>query len=162
MSFRNGFYLGLVSVVALGLFLVRLWQPELQVRKHSEHLLEAIIDKDWDEFESFLAEDYRDQWGHDRTAVLERTRAVARYARGLQFDVVAPNARIDGQVGYWRAFISIDGDKDNEVIALMKERVNTLKTPFELEWHRRSGKPWDWKLVSVRNPELELPTLDSM
>lgn len=158
MSFRNGFYLGLVAAVALGLFLVRLWQPETQVRKHSEHLLEAIMDRDWDKFERFIAEEYRDQWGHDRVSVLERTRAVARYARGLQIEAVAPNVRIENRVGYWRAYVSIDGDKDNEVIALMKERVNTVKTPFELEWHRKSGKPCDWKLVSVRNSELELPT----
>ena len=157
MSFRNGFYLCVIIAVALGLFLLRLWQPEQQVRKHSEHLLESIMDKDWDEFESQIAEDYHDQWRHDRTAVLQRTRAVARYARGLQISVIAPNIRIENRTGYWRAFISIDGDKDNEVIALMKERVNPVKTPFELEWQRKSGKPWDWKLISVRNPELELP-----
>lgn len=157
MSFRNSFYLGAISAVALGLFLIRLWQPEQQVRKHSEHLLEAIMDRDWDEFEKFIAEDYHDQWGHDRDAVLQRTRAVARYARGLQINAIAPNVRIENRAGYWRAYISIDGDKDNEVIAMMKERVNPVKTPFELEWHRKSGKPWDWQLVSVRNSELELP-----
>lgn len=157
MSFRNGFYLGALCAIALGLFLVRLWQPEQQVSKHSEHLLNAIVDRDWDRFEKFIAEDYHDQWGHDREMVMQRTRAVARYARGLQINAIAPNVWIENRVGYWRAYISIEGDKDNEVVALMKERVNTVKTPFELKWHRKSGKPWDWKLVSVRNSELELP-----
>lgn len=158
MTFRNSVFLTVISGVALTLFLVRLWQPQQQVRKHSEHLIEAIMDRDWDDFERFIAENYQDQWGHDRTTVLERTKAVAHYARGLQINVIAPNVRIESGTAYWRAYISIDGDKDNEVVALMKEHVNRVKTPFELEWQRQSGKPWDWKLVAVRNPELELPS----
>jgi hypothetical protein len=30
-------------------------------------------------------------------------------------------------------------------------------TPFELRWRHESWKPWDWKLVEVHNPELEVP-----
>jgi hypothetical protein len=158
MTLRTGFYLGVIGAVVLGLFLVRLWHPAQQVRKHSEHLLEAIMDREWGDFETLIAEDYRDQWDHDRATVVERTKAAAHYARGLQINVVAPNVRVENRTGYWRAYISIDGDKDNEVISLMKERVNKLKTSFELEWHRKSSKPWDWKLVAVRNAELELPS----
>jgi hypothetical protein len=104
-----------------------------------------------------VADNYRDQWGHDRTAVLERTKLVARYARGLRINAIGSNVQVENRTGQWRAYISVEGDKDNEAVALIKERVNTVKTPFELEWQRGSGKPWDWKLVSVRNSELELP-----
>ena len=40
---------------------------------------------------------------------------------------------------------------------LVKERVSSLTTPFDLEWRRMSAKPWDWKLVRVSNAELALP-----
>ena len=40
---------------------------------------------------------------------------------------------------------------------MMNERQNSLSTPFELQWRHVSGKPWDWKLVRVSNPELEIP-----
>jgi len=46
---------------------------------------------------------------------------------------------------------------DDGVMELLDERVNKLSTPFELEWHRLSGKPWDWKLVRVSNSTFELP-----
>jgi hypothetical protein len=157
MPYRNGFYAGLVCALALGVFLIRLWQPEQQARKHSEHLLQAIMDHDWDRFDRMVADDYRDQWGHDRATVLERTKMVAQYARGLRINAIGSNVQVENRTAHWRAYISIEGDKDNEAIALMKERVNTIKTPFELEWRRNSGKPWDWKLVAVRNPQLELP-----
>jgi hypothetical protein len=42
-------------------------------------------------------------------------------------------------------------------MALLKERVNSLATPFELVWRRVSAKPWDWKLVHVSNSTLEIP-----
>jgi len=50
----------------------------------------------------------------------------------------------------------IDGDR-SEMMELLKERVNSLATPFELEWRQVSAKPWDWKLVRVSNSALEIP-----
>jgi hypothetical protein len=34
--------------------------------------------------------------------------------------------------------------------------VNTIEAPFEFEWQRGATWPWDWKLVTVRNPSLEI------
>ncbi len=39
---------------------------------------------------------------------------------------------------------------------MIKQRVNHLPEPFVLEWRRISARPWDWKLVRVSNPALEL------
>lgn len=158
MSFRTGAYLGTIVVVALGIFLLRLWQPEQQVRKHSAHLLDAIGRKDWGKLATFVGEDYHDQWNNDRAMVLERLHEVFHYARGARISAAAPDFRIEERAGYWRARILIAGDDKNEVIAAIKLRVNPLQTPFELEWHRMSGKPWDWKLVGVRNSELVIPS----
>jgi hypothetical protein len=158
MSFRNGAYLGALVALTLGVFLMWLWQPERQVEKHSAHLLGAIERKDWAKFATFISEDYHDQWNNDRAMVLERTREVFRYARGARISGLTPDFRIEDRTGYWRARITIAGDDQNEVIAAIKARVNSLQTPFELEWHRMSGKPWDWKLVAVRNPEFVVPS----
>jgi hypothetical protein len=72
-----------------------------------------------------------------------------------------PRSRLlsQSQLFVWRDFVSritIDGDS-GEVMTAVKERVNSLPTPFELEWRRMSGKPWDWKLARVGNPDLEIP-----
>ena len=39
----------------------------------------------------------------------------------------------------------------------MIERINSLTSPFELRWRKQNWQPWDWKLVQVRNPSLQLP-----
>ena len=155
--FRDVFYAGAGLAVVLGIYLMWLWGAEHQVRLHSDHLFRAMQSKSWLKFDSFVSDDYHDQWGQDHALVAERTREVFRYFRSLR---IAPGYAIvragDGRAS-WQAKITIEGD-DNELAALVKDRVNLLTTPFTLEWRRVSGKPWDWKLVRVGNPALELPT----
>jgi hypothetical protein len=156
MSMHRVIYLTGVIAIVIGLYLFRLWQPELQVRKHSAHLTEAIANKDWTRFASFIADDYHDQWGNDRATVLQATHEIFRPLREVRISAIGPNIRFENGVGYWRALILVDGVEDNEVMRILKARVNTLQTPFELEWHHMSGKPWDWKLGAVRNSELKV------
>jgi hypothetical protein len=155
--FRQGVYGGLSIALLVGLLLIWLWRPEHQVRLHSENLLQAIAGKDWTKFGTFIGDDYQDQWGNDRALVLERTRNVFRYLRGVRITAAAPNVRIEKPAAFWRARVVIDGD-DNEVMGMIKERINTLDAPFELEWRQMSAKPWDWKLVRVRNERLVIPS----
>jgi hypothetical protein len=154
--FREGFYVGLTGALLIALFLLWLWRPERQVRYHSEHLLRAIEHKSWSAVAEFIAPDYRDQWSNDRPRLLERTREVLRYLRGLRVEASNVVIKIDNRRGDWIANIKIDGQPD-EPMAAVKEQVNSLPTPFELEWRRVSKKPWDWKLVRVSNPTLQLP-----
>jgi hypothetical protein len=155
MSFRNGFYSGLVVAMIWGIYLARLWQGQNQVDLHSVHLLAAIEKHDWKAVDEFVGGDYRDQWGNDRALVLERLREVFR---------VLPNARIESNAvsvqankgrGSWTARITVKSS--GEFADYVQNRVNSLESPFEFEWKRGATWPWDWKLVAVRNPALEIP-----
>lgn len=154
--FREGFYVGLTIALGVGLLLLWVWRPERQICLHSEHLLRAIEHKNWTRVSDFIAVDYQDQWGHDRARLLQRTRAVLRYLRGLRIEASIVAVRTEHRAGYWTAAIKIDAEP-NELTAAVKERVNALPAPFELEWRRPSKKPWDWKLARVSNPDLQLP-----
>jgi len=153
-NFRNGLYAGLLAAAISGLYLFTLWQPARQVELHSEHLLAEIERKDWKDAGAFIAEDYQDRWGQDRSLVLERLRRVLGVVRNPRIEASAAQQRTAGRQGFWTAKITIKGE--GEFAALVEERVNSLSEPFELEWQRKSGKPWDWKLVSVRNAALEI------
>ena len=155
-SFGNGFYGGLSVALAIGLFLFWLWEPERQIKRHTENFFHAIEDKKWERMVDFVASDYQDQWGHDRARMLERAREVFRYLRDVQINSSSVSVMIDKDRAHWSGKITIEADQ-NEISTLIKERVNSLDTRFELEWHRLSAKPWDWKLVSVSNPGLEIP-----
>ena len=156
-ALRNGFYAGLLVAVILGLYLFQLWQPERQLHLHSEHLVTALEQQDWAEVRAFLSENYKDQWGHNRELALTQLQQVLHFARNLHIQTERTIAIAQGDQGTWSARIMIQAD-DNEVASLIKARINVLEEPFVLQWRRQSWKPWDWQLVGVSNPALELPT----
>ncbi len=154
--FREGFYGGLTIASLIGLYLTWLWQPERQVKRHTENLLHKIEQKNWAGVADLISSDYTDQWGDDRALLLDRVRGVFRYFRNTRITIVDPTVNITEDRAIWRSKITIDGES-GEAMSLLKERVNSLAAPFALEWRHLSGKPWDWKLVGVSNPSLEIP-----
>ena len=156
LSFRDAFYAGIaIAIIASG-FCIWLWQPERQVDRHSEHLFRQVEARDWRGLEDSLAGDYLDQWGQDRALVISRLQEIFRFLRGAKIEASDSIVQANRSRGTWRGKIRINGNGD-EAIVFIRERLNSLNTPFELEWRRVSTKPWDWKLARVSNPALEIP-----
>jgi hypothetical protein len=155
--FREGFYFGLALALGLAVFLMWLWGGERQVRLHTDHLLGAIEKRDWNGFAGLISEDYHDQWNNDHALVVQRTREVFSYLRGIRVVSGYAIVLMDQGSGRWEAKVTIEGG-DSELTAAVKERVNSLETPFQLEWRHVSAKPWDWKLARVSNETLQIPS----
>lgn len=155
-QYRAGFYLGLVLAIATSFYLLWLWRPQRQVQRHTQNLLRALERKDWARLGDFIAPDYRDQWQNDRALLVERTRETFRYVRSVKLTAQQPTIHINNGTAHWEAQIIVKGDP-GEVMTIIQDRVNSLTTPFDLEWRHFSGKPWDWKLVHVSNPALDIP-----
>lgn len=155
-SFQGGFYVGLAITLMVAFYLVWLWQPQRQIGRHTDGLLRGIERKNWTRVAGFIAADYRDQWNNDRTLLLARLPEVFGDVRDIRIQPKVDSVSSGGDRGVWRGRVTVDGDA-SEVTQVIKQRINSLATPFELEWRRTSVKPWDWKLVHVGNPELEIP-----
>ena len=155
VSFRNGVYAGLLIALIVGVYLIRLWQPDRQVELHSKHLLAHIEEKNWKRVEEFIRDDYQDQWSQNRPLVLERLREAFRALPDARIDAAGAVVRTNSGRGHWIAKIRIDGT--GEYADVIEARVNSLEAPFELEWHQGATWPWDWKLIAVRNPAFEIP-----
>jgi hypothetical protein len=156
ISFRGGFYGGLAIALCVGIYLFWLWQPAQQVKRHTENFLHAIEHKNWDATGDFIATDYQDQWGDNRGRVLERLREGFRYVRGPRITASNPSVRVETQRAVWSSKIALYSS-DDDVMEVLDQRVNSLQSPFKLEWQHFSAKPWDWKLVRVSNPAFEIP-----
>ena len=154
-KFRDKAYPGAIAALVLGLWLAWLWTPERQVRLHSEHFVATIEKRDWSGAADFISQSYSDDWGHDRSRLLERTRGVLQLVQNLRLTVQEPVTLTGSQEGTWRARISIRAE--GEFGPQLEERVNSAGEPFLLTWRLESRKPWDWKLVRVSNPSLEIP-----
>ena len=157
-SFKNGFFAGLLLAFVVALWLTRLWGAENQVRLHSEHLLREVETHDWSAVADFLAADYHDDWGNDRAQLIVRLRLVSRLISSLTIAASNTDTRVRPPKGLWRAHLSLGGK--GEAAPEITARVNRLTTSFEFDWRLESWRPWDWKLVGVRNSSLELPTAD--
>jgi hypothetical protein len=154
-TFREGFSGGAILAAGLGIYLVWLWRPDHQVQLHADHFLHAIAERDWTAMQDTIAADYGDDWGDNRERLLERMREVLQFTRNLRIQSIAPDTSVEGRSGSWIAKVEVEGD-ESEVMAEIKQRINSLTTPFKLQWCRQSAKPWDWKLVRVSNRGLIL------
>ena len=146
----------MLSAAIVGLWLAQLWQADEQVRLHSEHFLAQIAERDWSGAGRFIAEDYHDDWGHDRKEILNRLHLVLRFFTALTIDPGSPQVSANAPVGWWSAKVRIEG-QGSEFAPEIVDRVNSLTEPFVLHWRRQSWRPWDWKLARVSNPGLEIP-----
>ena len=155
MTFRNGFWAGLIVAVGWAVYLALLWQSERQVELHSKHLLEQIEARDWKAVAAFVDKSYQDRWGNDRPRLLERLPQVFHALPKARIVVAQPAIRSGEGRGYWTANITIQSS--GEFADDITSRVNSLDKPFEFEW-KRGAWPWNWTLVSVRNSALEIPS----
>ena len=156
ISYRGAFYGGLAIALCIGLYLVWLWRPEHQVRLHTQNFFHAIDNRNWDTVADFVGNDFQDQWGDDKTRLLERMRGGFRWVPGSRIIAKDPAVQIEAQRATWIGKITVYSSDDG-VMEVLDERVNRLPSPFKLEWHHLSGKPWDWKLVRVSNSGFEIP-----
>lgn len=152
MTFRNGFYAGLVVAVVWAIYLFRLWQPQRQVELHNTHLLEQIEKHNWKAVGQFVGNTYQDRWGNDRTSLLQRLPQVFRALGNTQIEARDVAFRRDDGRGYWTAKITVTGTGEFADFIQTKSEL----APFEFEWQRGATWPWDWTLISVRNPALEI------
>jgi len=153
----RGAIIGVLAVaLCIGLYLLLLWRPDHQVRLHTEHLFHAIDDRDWEAVGNFIGDDYQDQWGDDRARLLERMREGFRWVRGSRITAAHPSVQVETARAIWTGKIVVYSSDDG-VMEVLDERVNKLTAPFEFDWRRVSGKPWDWKLVRVSNPAFQIP-----
>jgi hypothetical protein len=154
VTFRNGFYAGIIVAVIWGIYLFRLWQPQRQIELHNTHLLAQIEKHNWKAVGEFIGDTYQDQWGNDRTLLLHRLPQAVGALSNTQIEASDVAIRREAGRGYCTAKIMVKGT--GEFADYIQTRVNSLQTPFEFEWQSGATWPWDWKLVSVRNPALEI------
>lgn len=140
------------ALVALGLWLAWLWQPERQVRLHTAGLIKGIERRNWSKVQDLLADNYSDRWGHDKAFVLSGLHQV--FGSFVFLTVEHENLSVNAITGQTRTRVKVSG-QGGVVAQYVMTKVNGLPEPFTLTWAKRSGKPWDWHLTAVDHPTLD-------
>jgi hypothetical protein len=145
-----------IALLALAIWLVWWSRPERQVRRAQHRLLAAIEARDYPALARLLAEDYRDRWENDKANVLRRCPQVFDQFVLLDVEGEIQQAEIQGDVGSVQQKIVVTGIGGG-IAMYARDEINALKSPFTMQWRKRSWKPWDWELFSIEQPELRIP-----
>jgi hypothetical protein len=163
LSFSPRLLIGALLVIVLACVPLGLWhfQPKRQALLTWERLLRTVEKRDWVAVSGMMAEDYRDAWGQTRTE------AVTRGSEGLaQFFWITINPeKSTWEFGPGRASVSARLQMDGHGTPLAQmavDRFNQLKKDFQFAFRKESWKPWDWKLVSISQPEIPGPPIDHL
>jgi hypothetical protein len=147
---------GIAVILLVALSLALHWRPSRQVRLHQEHLLLAVGERNWRKVGDLVATDYRDRWQQDRKILL--TRLPQFFQDFFVCGVLGGEPTMDWQGGACAVksrirFVGTGGPIAQFIIRQSEEQ----RQPFTFRWRHQSWKPWDWALVEVDQPELEIP-----
>jgi hypothetical protein len=137
------------------LWLLWLWQPERQVRLHTTHFLKKVERRNWEAAGAFLADDFTDRWGHNKTSALQDAREVLGTFVFLAIENRSGKIERQGPEATAYAMVKISG-QGGPISEQVMEMVNTLHEPFSFIWRRVGTAPWNWQLVRIDQSELNI------
>ena len=129
------------------------FQPIRQLRKTFSAFVQTGEKRNWEKGQTFLAADYKDQWGLDREqAVLTAKELFAQFlVLGITTDPVAVS--VNGNEGTVRTKPRLQGS-GTPIAQMIIARANDLPGEMTFQWRKESWKPWDWKLTSASHPDI--------
>lgn len=146
--------LGLLLILALVLGLPWL-SPQRGVERAWRNFITAIEDNDAETLGAYLADNYKDGFGHDREAALRLFGTVRKQFFTCSIRRERPEIVLDPineRAALTRAVIRLAG-QGTPIAQAAIQASQASDTPTVFRWRRGSWKPWDWQLVSVENAD---------
>lgn len=150
-----GWRLIIFATVFITIYYIKLWQPERQIELHQKNFLIALENRNWSRVKAELSENYSDRFGHNRETVISDLREVLRPFFALTIRRQGTHLVINSDSATMTTNITITGTGTGATEWVAGE-VNRLVDPWVFTWQKASFWPWDWRLVSVDNPGLNL------
>ncbi len=129
--------------------------PARQLKSAQEHFIKAIAEKDADACAKLIHADYTDQWTFtpaDWPGILKDLRVLSPI---LEIHLLNPVYDAANGVVDTGLQAKSGGGPAADMIAA---RAVELKEPTRFIWKRQPWQPWSWRLVSIQNPLLEIPS----
>lgn len=127
---------------------------ERGVKRSWDRVTEAIEKRDYETLGKYLQDDYRDGFGLGRAEALEVLTSVRAHFIVCWIQREAPELVMDpqGKAAISRAIIRLGG-QGSPIAQAAIQASNTTSTPTTFRWRKNTWKPWDWRLVSIENPD---------
>lgn len=157
MALSRKIWIAAISTLVIGIWLALRWQPDTQLERRWEGFLDAFETQRWSAVNAYLSPEYHDSWGHTRHQLgRDATYALTDF-RTLEVRATEPVVDRSGRQARIEAVIRIVGDGGPRA-EQARLAVNRVFIPTTFTWERRPWRPWDWRLVSIENAEVDLPS----
>jgi len=154
MSLKHFLLPGVVVLLLLGGWAGFELTPGRQLDRAFDRLLHATGKRDWKTVRSLMADDYRDQWDQDRDQAVSAGTEVLRQFLILEITAEPRSVSRQGREATISARLHLEG-RGTALAEVVMQNANGLRDDFQFAWRRKSWKPWDWKLASINQPEIE-------
>lgn len=156
LALSRRIWIAAISTLVIGIWLALRWQPDTQLERRWEGFLDAFETRRWSAVNAYLSPEYHDSWGHTRQQLgRDATYALTDF-RTLEVRATEPVMKRSGRQARIEAVIRIVGDGGPRA-EQARLAVNRVFIPTTFAWERRPWRPWDWRLVSIENAEVDLP-----
>lgn len=130
------------------------FSPGRQLERAFDRLIGATENRDWKKVGKLMADDYRDQWGQNREEAVNTGSQILRHFIAFEIVVDRQSVEREGRQATISARLRLEG-RGTAIAEMVMQGANALQDDFQFAWRRKSWKSWDWKLVSVNQPEIE-------
>jgi len=130
------------------------FSPDRQLDKVFSRLIRAAENRNWKTVSTLMADDYHDQWGMNREQAVQAGSDVLGHFLALQILCEDVHGTREGREAVIETRLRLRG-RGNAIGEAVMQQANALENHFQFAWRRISWKPWDWKLVSISQNEIE-------
>ena len=144
-----------IGLILYSIYLVGFrWRPPTQVRLHQMDLIHAVENNNGRDLGNLISDSYSDQWGYTKKDLQLGFKEMRRGFLALELQPSEVEVNVEKVEGTFSAVIKLQGS--GVWADQIKGVLNKVNTPFVFTWRKEGGRPWDWKLISISNEELDL------
>jgi len=158
MTWRQLLFILAAGILALVLYLGWSWQPERQVQNRFEDLIAALEKRNLKKVKALISPEYRDEWGLRPDDLVKLSDEMLRQFFWVEITPVEPRVTRTDRGVEVRTRLQLQGNGTALAQAALS-RAGEWREPFVFVWRKESGKPWDWKLASMSQSELNLQAI---
>lgn len=112
--------------------------------------IEAIEDRDWEDIQGSLTNDYMDEAGHDRNTVMDDAKRILGSFISLTVHMDVVELRAAANQATLKANIKLEGQGVG-LSSIVISQANAMTGPWLFHWHKKGRWPWDWKIVQIHH-----------
>lgn len=142
-------------LLAGGTWLMFRWQPERFLPARFDTFVDRVENNHWRMAGWLVSDNYSDQWDFDKESLLKSGASVFRHFRWLEIQRGTEEWSFEHDRATVTVTLVLRGE-GTQLATMAKDTASEATGPYLFTWRKTGSMPWQWYLVSIDQPELNL------